>query len=277
MTLRSGTDSESDQLNEMFTMIKGINDRTAELVKAQADMSSDIKSIKSSQVAMESKVSDIINRLQSLQNKTKNLSTIEQDVAAVYKMTDGLVAQQASFQSRLDDLEDRSRRNNLVLRGVPDARETWDETEAKVASALTTSLGCEFPRNSIERAHRLGTFSSSKCRPVIVKFLSYKVKNMVLASRSKLKPSNIQVSEDFSSATRHARNKLFEFGKSLPNTPLFKLRYNKLFVNNTCYTYDPVADVVKELANPPPERPPTEPHVPAGTTGNSQANLNVLL
>lgn len=281
-TLRSGADTESEQLNAMFMMIKGINDRTAELVQTQADMSSDIRSIKSSQVAMESKVSDIINRLQSLENMTKNLSTIEQDVAALHKTTVGLLAQKVSFQARLDDLEDRSRRNNLILRGVPDARESWEETEAKVASALTASLGGDFPRNSIERAHRLGAFSSSRCRPVIVKFLSYKTKNMILASRSKLKPSNIMVNEDFSPATRHARSKLLEFGKSLPNTPSFKLRYNKLFVNNTCYTYDPVTDVVKALSDPPHERPPERPPVESyvrddGSAGSTQASPDVPL
>lgn len=92
--------------------------------------------------------------------------------------------------------------------------------------------------------HRLGGFIVNKCRPVIVKFTSFKTKESVFSSQQKLKSVGLSVSGDFSFATRHARRKLVEFGKS-QGSP-FKLRYNKLHVGGKCYSYDSSNDTVRE-------------------------------
>ncbi|XP_037509563.1 uncharacterized protein LOC119386310 [Rhipicephalus sanguineus] len=149
-----------------------------------------------------------------------------------------LTSQQASIQNRLDDLEDRSRRDNLIIHGIPDARETWQQTEQKALDVLSTALGRKVSESEIERAHRLGRFTPSKCRPVIIKFSCYKTRGIVLAARSNFKEKKMSVVEDFSVATRLARRKLAEFAKSLPGSPNFQLRYNKLIVNNMRYKYD---------------------------------------
>lgn len=84
----------------------------------------------------------------------------------------------------------------------------------------------------IERAHPLGRFATGKCRPVIVKFSSYKSKESVILSQQKLKAIGLSVSCDFLLATRQTRRKLILFGKCL--AVLFKLRYNKLYVDRKC-------------------------------------------
>lgn len=68
----------------------------------------------------------------------------------------------------------------------------------------------------------------------------------MLSLRSKLKESNITISEDYSLATRQERRKLVDFGKSLPNAPDFYLRHNKLFVGKKCYIYNPQDETVTE-------------------------------
>lgn len=59
---------------------------------------------------------------------------------------------------------------------------------------------------------------------------------------------NVSVTEDFSPATRLVRKKLVQFAKSQPNSPSFKLKYNRLLLNDTYYSYDPVTDTVLEAA-----------------------------
>lgn len=102
---------------------------------------------------------------------------------------------------------------------------------------------------AIERAHRLGSYSPDKCRPIIAKFSNYKVKEKVLSARKLLKDKDITICDDYSPATRHIRSKLISFAKQLPGKPLFHLRYNKLVVNKKQYTYDPVTDSVTECTS----------------------------
>lgn len=150
------------------------------------------------------------------------------------------------MQSRIDELEDRSRRNNLIFYGLPDAKETWQQTEAKLTEVLNETI-TSFPAGSFERAHRIGTLSPNKCRPVVAKFLNFKTKEQVFTARKLLKPKNITISEDFSPATRIARKKLTEFAKSQPGSPPFQISYNKLIVNKKRYTYNAITDSIEEI------------------------------
>lgn len=106
-----------------------------------------------------------------------------------------------SLQSRLDEQDDRSRRNNLLFHAIPDCKETWNESEARIREVLTGVI--DLPSaNDIERAHRLGAFRPGRHRPIIVKFANFKTKDKILCARKKLKEKNISVNEDFSPATR---------------------------------------------------------------------------
>lgn len=177
------------------------------------------------------------------------------------------------LQSRIDELEDRSRRDNIILHGIPDAQETWAQTEDKVVSLLSSCIDSQISSTDIERAHRLGQFSDTRCRPVIVKLSSFKSKEKIMQSRSRLREREIRVTEDFSLATRTARKKLIEFAKSQPQPPSFQLKYNKLLMDNKCYMYCHATNSVFECSTnrsrsvsqntslPPPPASSTEPRL----------------
>lgn len=93
----------------------------------------------------------------------------------------------AALHDSQDDLDNRSRRNNLILYGLLDAvNESWAESEEKVVSFFSDKLDISVTPTSIERAHRLGKYQVESTRPLIVKFLSFKDKR-VLAAASKLR------------------------------------------------------------------------------------------
>lgn len=193
---------------------------------------------------------------------------------SIRSSTAHLTSQQEMLQTRLDDLEDRSRRNNVVIHGISDSKETWNDTEEKALAALHSALGVEIPPSDVERAHRIGALSASKPRPIIMKFCSFKTRDKVLSARAKLKESGISVSEDFSPATREARKKLSEFAKGLPGSPKFKLRYTKLYVNQQCYVYDSLTDTVTETSNfPHPETHQRKASQNNGLDATQTANL----
>lgn len=150
-----------------------------------------------------------------------------------------------SLQSRLDEQDDRSRRNNLLFHAIPDCKETWNESEARIREVLTGVIDL-LSANDIERAHRLGAFRPGRHRPIIVKFANFKTKDKILCARKKLKEKDISVNEDFSPATRHARNQLAAFAKSQPNEAPFQLWHNKLIMNKKQYFFDPSTNRVTE-------------------------------
>lgn len=97
------------------------------------------------------------------------MSTLEQQVYALESLQDSHVDATVALQLHMEDMEDRSRRNNLWLRGLPEATgmEDLSETAAaifrKVAgNSLPTSLEFEW----IHRA--LGPRSTDPNRPLDV-------------------------------------------------------------------------------------------------------------
>lgn len=190
-------------------------------------------------------MSDVNTRLLAVEDK---LAAIEgqSDLDLSRTVSDAVRTETASLARRLDEFEDRSRRENLLFHGLPDnPNETWEDSEKKVRELLRSILKLQLSDEAISRAHRLGKFSADKCRPLIVRFSSFKTKKAILSARKELKKADVNVSEDFCVATRASWRKLIEFGKA--SGEQYSVRYNKLFINKKCYVYVPSADCVSEI------------------------------
>ena len=104
-------------------------------------------------------------------------------------------------------LNDYTRRNSLRFKGFRDQRnENWQQCQAKVTAALREILGVS---PEIERAHRLGPWKDGHQREIIVKFLRFPDKEMILCNKQRLHQRNIQIREDFCPDTMALRASLF--------------------------------------------------------------------
>lgn len=191
-------------------------------------------------------MTNIQSRLDQIENKLKDIDSFSDRLSAAEISIEELTTENNVLQLRINELEDQSRRNNLIFHGIPDAKEPWKETESKL-NTLLADAHISLPSNAIERAHRLGTYSPNKCRPVIAKFASFKTKELILSKRKHFKESDISISEDYSSGTRIARKKLIEFGKNYSGSPDFQLRYTKLHLNRKIYIYNAASDSIEQL------------------------------
>ena len=129
-------------------------------------------------------------------------------------------------------LEDRSRRNNLRVDGLYENEgENWQQTEEKVKKLFKEKLCIE--RNiEIERAHRTNGKENNATRPttIIMKLLSYKDKEIILANSKKLNGTGIYINEDFSEETRKIRRSLREQMKEERKRGKYcVIKYDKLF------------------------------------------------
>lgn len=140
-------------------------------------------------------------------------------------------------QEKIVELEDRSRRSNLIVFAIPEAPgETEEQLRHKVIQEVFKDklrIDCK----SVGRIHRLG--KSSQNRPVILYFQDCLEKQAVLRNKIKLKGTDIFVDNDYSSETLRKRKLLWESAKAARDggKKVF-LVSDKLCVDKRYYVWD---------------------------------------
>lgn len=115
-------------------------------------------------------------KLQSMELKITDLEDFAADSQSAYSKLSKTVHY---LQDKVDDLENRSRRNNLRFVGVPESIKSVD-LQTFCSHTIPQALGLSHPCK-VERAHRLGPpRDDSKPRPVIARYLDYSEKHRLL-------------------------------------------------------------------------------------------------
>ena len=120
------------------------------------------------------------------------------------------------LRHKVDDLECRSRRSNLIYNDQPDSpSETWAES-TKIVHAVNRDLYSIHEEFPIERAHRVGQFHPQKRRPIVAKYLNYSDKERVLSKARKVHPTNLDgighiIQQDYSVMTKEATLHLADY------------------------------------------------------------------
>uniref|UniRef100_L7LVY4 Putative tick transposon n=1 Tax=Rhipicephalus pulchellus TaxID=72859 RepID=L7LVY4_RHIPC len=144
-----------------------------------------------------------------------------------------------------DDLENRSRRNNILLHGLPETRdENTDSLLNAVTQVLSERLHTQCP--DIERCHRIGRSREGRPRPVIMKIFDYREKVRVMKNVSSLKGSGLYITEDLSPNVRALRKKLWDATASYRDKgSRVKLRYDHAYIDDVRYIWDNGTDSLK--------------------------------
>ena len=111
-----------------------------------------------------------------------------------------------TLYTALDDLEQYTRKNSLEIHGIPkDCHSTTEEVVLKLATSLNVNVN----PSDIEITHKIKRRGNNSS-PVIVKFISHKVKTSLYKERVKLR--NLKVSDVFpgySNAVRSEKPQIF--------------------------------------------------------------------
>lgn len=191
--------------------------------------------LRNNQEALASTVSDLTVRAAAIEASIEVIEGGQSSTDVPRIVAEGVTKEQATLQSRLDDLQDRSRPGNIFYR-IPDTTtENRARSETRACNFLFLQLNLNIQEGQISRVHRLGHFVASQTPPIIVKFLSSKLKDGILSQRAKLKDTGVSICEDFCRATRQSRKHLIEFGKG--SGYACTLRHNRLVMNGKIYAY----------------------------------------
>ena len=116
-----------------------------------------------------------------------------------------------NLEEKYDDLEQYSRKNSLEILGVPEGAYTsTDEVVIRIGEAINVDIKPE----DIEISHKL---KRKTTKPVIVKFVSQKVKSLLYKARTKLK--NVKTSDVF------------------PSSPFASREDQRIFINENLTNY----------------------------------------
>ena len=107
-----------------------------------------------------------------------------------------------TLESANDSIEQYTRRANLRVCGVPEEND-GEDTDQKVLAVFNAKLGMEplLRPTDLERSHRLGrkaddSDGTTRTRPIIVRFVSERVRDSVYRARTRLKGHDIYLNED---------------------------------------------------------------------------------
>ena len=114
-----------------------------------------------------------------------------ESTAALQAQIASMERTQQSLTDELDELEQYSRRNCLVVQGLPEnSNAAGNENTTEAFLKVAGSLGVHLDAGCIDRSHRMGRTSPEYAgtrnpRPVIVKFTSYEPRRAIFTSKGK--------------------------------------------------------------------------------------------
>ncbi|XP_037529259.2 uncharacterized protein LOC119406597 [Rhipicephalus sanguineus] len=222
----------------------------AELQKLSAGQSTllnEVQGLKSQLLTTEHAQSDLAKRIADMEKHYQALLPLKAELELIKKNSVQAARKTVDLEARLDDAENRSRLNNLIFYGVPDANpsESYAQSEQLIIRHCHDHLGIDINPKDIDRVHRLGRHSGSRCRPIIAKFTFYKTKQEILSNGRKLRGTTYSIGEDFSRRVQNARRQLVEFARQ-KSSP-FSLRYKTLHIGSKRYSFNETTKTVQEI------------------------------
>jgi hypothetical protein len=199
---------ENKFATELLAKDQKISGLTKELGVVRSELTKELEEVQKSAAF----VSDKLDDSDKIWNENKE---IEDERTAQLKNTVD------ELRNKNTDLEDRSRRSNLIFYNIPEEKFNAsgpENCENKIIELVRRHIHKDAGAYVfIDRAHRLGKREprhDTKPRPVIVKFTYYKDAQNVLHNGICWKGTGVNISQDYSRDTVSHHKELFDFAKN---------------------------------------------------------------
>ena len=119
---------------------------------------------------------------------------LEEKNTSLQSQVDNLQSEVELRSMVLEDLQQYSRRNCVLVTGVPEEKD--ENTDELIKHLSTDKLEVPLADEDIDRSHRVGKpKTKGKARAIIVKFTRHNKKTQIIKARRKLRGSNIGIQE----------------------------------------------------------------------------------
>ena len=147
---------------------------------------------KISQIKVTESLDALSKKIDELETEIKNK---DEKIQLLENRVEILEEEKESQGKEIDDLEQYSRRNCLLLHGVVETN--TECTDDIIIITCAEELGIDVKQEDLDRSHRLGKVkrNDNKPRPIVVKFAHYAVRNKVFSNKKKLKGKKLLITE----------------------------------------------------------------------------------
>jgi chromosome segregation ATPase len=186
-----------------------MGDLMAKLTSMESSMNNSFEQVRADLHAMKGEVLELQAEVQEWKEK---VSDLERETAELKYENEALAERVSKLEDKTDDLEGRSRRNNILVHGLDRVEgETAESLELRLTELFTDKL--DFAETvEMDRVHRLGSKAKS---PIIARCTFYKDKVKIMKCKKKLHGSDIFIGDDFSKGVREKRKLLSNFLKEI--------------------------------------------------------------
>lgn len=244
----SATPAWAARLIQSVEQLQSVIPKIDKIEETVSKIQSKISLIETRVTGLETKITDIETtctfisseydyQKNELQQAKEKIKILEKDCRNLEQSLKTCENHYEKSKDELTDLKSRSMRENLVFYGLKEENE--ENCEILVKELIQTELGIDPSSMEIDRAHRLGSTSARKPRPIVVKFHRYldremiRIKTIEEETRSKLKDKRLGVGIQTPPELREARKALYPASKQEQDRGnRTRIVGNKLYVNN---------------------------------------------
>ncbi|RUM93123.1 MAG: hypothetical protein DSZ28_08865 [Thiothrix sp.] len=197
---------EWEEINEA---LKKLNESLFE--RMTAELTKQIGQVREEMINMTSEMKDIKQEMLSINNK---LQAHEGLIEHISDTTHELSRRMEELEQHVEEQETRSRRDNVILHGVPEeTHETPEKSEEKFIETVNAVLAVPLQKADIVRAHRIGKQQEGRDRPLIARLAKSSHKHAVLQKRQELRQKHVGVSGDLTVQQRKKIQEARDDGK----------------------------------------------------------------
>ena len=215
--------NKDEKINKLEKELNGIRETLKSVSingEENIELKADVESTKEAVSFLTQETTDLNQKITENTSKIKNAAEHCQEI-----------------ENKTVDLEDRSRRNNLVFFNIEEeGHYARENCEQKIIEELTKCgiINSKEPVY-IARAHRLGkTKVKGKTRPMIACFANFKQKEYIIKNAKRFSNSCVNVCEDYSRQTLALHRQLVGYGKfAKEKSELithYKIQYRRLIL-----------------------------------------------
>lgn len=248
-TEENTTPTWSTELRDKISNSKSIADLKNVFLETVDIMSSLYQENQALKTEIKTIKSDLGETTSFYDQEIKDLSQSVQDNVQYKELCD--------VMDKVDDLENRSRRNNVRFQGIPEGEEKrFKDTEEFIENFVKNNLKVNILPGSVQRAHRVGPQKNpAQPRAIVAQFQNYKDKEAAVKAAPKERPkmngTNVYVNHDFSTIVMQKRKSLLPLlEEKRKGGNRAWLHYKLLFIENGCLKALRVdSNVVRERNN----------------------------
>lgn len=141
-------------------------------------------------------------------------------------------------KKKVDNIEREMKMRNIIIQGLEEGEENINNLETKVINFIKEKLYCDININQIDYIKRIGKPNEGKIRPILVAFLAFRIRNIILKNKKKIKGTPQYVTEDFPKEVMITRKKLIpELIKAREQGKFAIIKYDKLIIKGKINDY----------------------------------------